>query len=197
MGCHFLFQGILLTRGWNPSLLHLLQAGSLPLVPPGWLRLEDMRRQTFLPIGPYPGKGRAFMMVNKKNVSWPVLWSPHLRNKDDNTREMLRIMWAYSGKVFIIWALSEALNTWEVLIEFVCPVASVISNSLWPYGQQPARLLCPWDSPGKISGVGCHALLQEIFLTQGSNSCLLCLLHWLVSSVPLAPPGKLVLRCKV
>ena len=33
----------------------------------------------------------------------------------------------------------------------------------------PARLLCPWDSPGKITGVGCHALLQGIFLTQGLN----------------------------
>ena len=30
---------------------------------------------------------------------------------------------------------------------------------------EPARLLCPWDSPGKNTGVGCHALLQEIFLT--------------------------------
>ena len=30
-------------------------------------------------------------------------------------------------------------------------------------------LLCPWDSPGKNTGVGCHFLLQEIFPTQGSN----------------------------
>ena len=36
-------------------------------------------------------------------------------------------------------------------------------------GLQPARLLCPWDSPGKDTGVGCSALLQEIFPTQGSN----------------------------
>ena len=31
------------------------------------------------------------------------------------------------------------------------------------------QLLCPWDSPGKNTGVGCHFLLQRIFLTQGSN----------------------------
>ena len=31
------------------------------------------------------------------------------------------------------------------------------------------RLLCPWDSPGKYTGVGCHFLLQGIFLAQGSN----------------------------
>ena len=35
-------------------------------------------------------------------------------------------------------------------------------------GLQPARLLCPWDSPSKNTGVSCHALLQGIFLTQGS-----------------------------
>ena len=34
-------------------------------------------------------------------------------------------------------------------------------------------LLCPWDSPGKNTGVGCRALLQGIFLTQGSNPGLL------------------------
>ena len=39
------------------------------------------------------------------------------------------------------------------------------------------RLLCPWDSPCKNTGVGCHALLQQVLLTQGSNPCLLCLLQ--------------------
>ena len=65
-----------------------------------------------------------------------------------------------------------------------------MSNSLQLYGLQPTRLLCPWDSPGKNTGVGCHALLQGIFLTQGSNPCLLSLLHCQVGSLPLAPPGK-------
>ena len=45
-------------------------------------------------------------------------------------------------------------------------------------------------SPGKNTGVGCHALLQEIFLTQGLNICLLCLLHWHVSSLQPVLPGK-------
>ena len=44
----------------------------------------------------------------------------------------------------------------------------VVSDSLRPHVLQPARLLCPWDSPGKNTGVGCHALLQGIFPTQVS-----------------------------
>ena len=40
--------------------------------------------------------------------------------------------------------------------------------------------------------VGCHPLLQGIFLTQGSNPHLFCLLHWQAGSLPLAPPGKLL-----
>ena len=56
-------------------------------------------------------------------------------------------------------------------------VASVVSNSVWPCGRSPARLLCPWDSQGKNTGVGCHFLLQRIFLTQGSNLHLLHHLH--------------------
>ena len=46
-----------------------------------------------------------------------------------------------------------------------------MSDSLQTYGLQPVRLLCPEDSPGKKTEVGCHALLQWIFLTQGSNLC--------------------------
>ena len=61
---------------------------------------------------------------------------------------------------------------------------------LQPHGLQPTRLLCPWDFPGKNIGVDCHALLQGIFLTQGSNPHLLCLLYWQVDSLPLVPPGK-------
>ena len=48
----------------------------------------------------------------------------------------------------------------------------------------------PWDSPSKNTGVGYHFLLQGTFPTQGSNLCLLHLLHWQVGSLPLVPPGK-------
>ena len=44
--------------------------------------------------------------------------------------------------------------------------SSVVSNSLQPHGFQATRLLCPWDSPGQNTGVGCHSLLQGIFLIQ-------------------------------
>ena len=39
-------------------------------------------------------------------------------------------------------------------------VASVVSDSVRPHRWQPTRLPCPWDSPGKNTGVGCHFLLQ-------------------------------------
>ena len=52
-----------------------------------------------------------------------------------------------------------------------------MSISMWPYGLQPARLFCPQDSPGWDTGVGCPALLQVIFLTQGLNSSFLHHLH--------------------
>ena len=63
---------------------------------------------------------------------------------------------------------------------------SVISGSLRPHGLWPTRLLCPWDFPVKNTGVGCHFLLQGIFLTQGSNPHLL---HWQRDSLPLSRLG--------
>ena len=44
------------------------------------------------------------------------------------------------------------------LEHYVCISYSVMSNSLQPHGLYPTRLLCPWDSPGKNTGVGCHDL---------------------------------------
>ena len=54
---------------------------------------------------------------------------------------------------------------------------SVLSDSCDLMDCSSPRLLCPWDFPGNNTGVGCHFLLLGIFLTQGSN---LCLLLWQV-----------------
>ena len=49
-----------------------------------------------------------------------------------------------------------------------------------------------WGSPGKNTGVGCHTLIQGIFLTQGLSPCLLHLLHWQADSLPLSHLGNLI-----
>ena len=57
----------------------------------------------------------------------------------------------------------------------------------WTPARDPARLLCPRDFSGKKAGVGCHFLLQGIFLTQGQNPCLL---HQQENSFTTVPAGK-------
>ena len=50
---------------------------------------------------------------------------------------------------------------------------SIFSYSLRPHGLKPTRLLCPWNSLGKNTGVYCNSLLHGIFPTQGLNLGLL------------------------
>ena len=66
---------------------------------------------------------------------------------------------------------------------YACVVShSVISDSFWPHGLQPTRLLCPWNFPSKNAGVSCHALLWGIFPTQRLNPGLLhC--RWILCSL--------------
>ena len=66
---------------------------------------------------------------------------------------------------------------------------SVVSNSSVTPWTLLARLLHPWDFPGRNTGVGCHFLLQRIFPTQGSS---LGLLYWQAGFLPSEPPGKLI-----
>ena len=75
-------------------------------------------------------------------------------NKESNNNKKWQLIWKHTSpkKTF-----------------FVCVNRSVMSNSLRPHGLYPTRLLCPWNSPGKNTAVGCHSLLQGIFLTQGLN----------------------------
>ena len=71
-----------------------------------------------------------------------------------------------------------------------CLVASVVSNSVQPYGLQPSRLLCLWDSLGKSTRVGCHALLQGIFPTQ-DQTWVSCITGRFFAA---EPPGKPILK---
>ena len=53
---------------------------------------------------------------------------------------------------------------------YTCSVAQLCPALCNPMDCTLPELLCPWSFPGKNTGVGCHLLLQGIFLTQGSNS---------------------------
>ena len=93
-----------------------------------------------------------------------------------------RKMWGHQGRF--------------CLLHFYCMHATChfsLVCSPQPNGLLPTRLLCPWDFPGKNTRVGCHFLLQGTFLIQGSNLCLLSLVHWQAGSLALAPPGKSLL----
>ena len=67
---------------------------------------------------------------------------------------------------------------------------SVVSNSEQPHRRQPNRLLCPWDSPGKNTGVGCHFLLQCMKVKSESEVAQSCLT--LSDPMDCSPPGSSV-----
>ena len=73
---------------------------------------------------------------------------------------------------------------WAVFVIKCARVLSCFSRvQLFATQWIAANLLCPWDSPGKNTGMDCHALLQGIFPTQESNLCPPNLLHWRVGSL--------------
>ena len=82
------------------------------------------------------------------------------------------------------WVYSEGIS-------YTCVLSrSVVPDSLRPRGLEPARLLCPWDSPGRNTGVGCRFLLQGIFPTQGLSLSPLCPLHGQEATLPQCHPTQ-------
>ena len=67
--------------------------------------------------------------------------------------------------VFLFWSKVQSASCLTCVHTKSLPLCL----TLRPYGQQPARFLRPWDSPGKNTGGGGHALLQGIFPTQRLN----------------------------
>ena len=102
---------------------------------------------------------------------------------------VLHLSFSFSHSYFyFVFQLLKYLDC-DIYVSCCCLVVKSCPTLLWPHGLQPTSLPCPWDFPGK-NGVGCHALLQGIFPTQGSNLYLLCLLLWQETSSPVAPPGE-------
>ena len=110
-----------------------------------------------------------------------LLWSPlctlssrHIRTHcwglPISLLTLSRLFWGQLLQFLHKYMLTKCLlNLWSIS-------CSVVFDSLRHHGLQSARLLCPWNSPGKNTVVGSHSLLQGIFLTQGSNPGLL---HWI------------------
>ena len=92
-------------------------------------------------------------------------------------------------------------HDWSDLAAAACEErSSVTFNSLWPHGLYPIRLLSPWKSLGKNTGVCSHSLLQGILLTPGSNPSLLhcrqILYHLNNQGSPLTCQDFAMLICK-
>ena len=69
-----------------------------------------------------------------------------------------------------------------------CSVASVVSDSVRPHRGQHNRLPCPWDSPGKNTGVGCYFLLQCMKVKSESEVAQSCLIP--SNPTDCSPPGS-------
>ena len=65
-----------------------------------------------------------------------------------------------------------------------------MSDSVRPHRWQPTRLPCPWDSPGKNTGVGCHFLLQCMKVKSESEVSQSC--PTLSNPMDCSPPGSCV-----
>ena len=104
----------------------------------------------------------------------------------------------WRGKETQHWIMHVWMNWvgWKVRSGFstgcygCCCLLAKSCLTLWPHGLQPARLLCPWDFPGRNTGVGCHFLLWGIFPIQGLNPYLLSLMNWQVDPSPLSHLGS-------
>ena len=72
---------------------------------------------------------------------------------------------------FLTWMMNTLAFIVQLLFKLCITIRSIFV--LQPNGLQPARFLCPWDFPGRNTGVDCHFLPQGIYLTQGQNPHLL------------------------
>ena len=138
-------------------------------------------------VGSLSSKGCRGEWDNHPSFKRPGIMRLHLKGKKEawasRHTKILRTTASIGMWILYLLLTFNVYYAW-VLLLFNCVW---LFRNLMDFMGNPARLLCPWDSPGKSTGVGYHFLLQEIFLIQGSNPRLL---HWQVASFTPEPPGK-------
>ena len=97
-----------------------------------------------------------FEILDVKKLYW--IWNPNRLSQDFS-----KLLWWMKGKKRVI--------RFHIVVESL----SQVRLFCYPKTEEPARLLCLWDFPGKNTGVGCNFLLPGIFLTLQLNPSLL---HW-------------------
>ena len=119
-----------------------------------WLPCED--RALLLTCEFVTTSGQLAWKAGGSSLGTPLLQKPSCRLGAWTQQLCLNTGFTWN---LIVWAV-KYIPTVKVGIPH-----SVVSDSLQPHELQPTRRLCPWDSPGKNTRVGCYARLQGIFLT--------------------------------
>ena len=113
----------------------------------------------FPPLNPY-----SFLWIQQGLWESTIFWN---RRSTAEVQEMEHCLKQ-------LWKKKTTLCFWRAcacLVSQACPILCDSVDCMYS-----SRLLCPWNFPRH--GVGCHALLQRIFLNQKSSPHLLSLLHW-------------------
>ena len=113
---------------------------------------------------------RVFSSESAVHIRWPKYWSFSIRSsKEYSGLIFLKIDWsdllAFHGTLKSLYTWSITFKNFESLY-YTSVTHSVICTCSLPDSSIHAIFL------SKNAGVGCHFLLQGIFPTQGSNSCL-------------------------
>ena len=112
----------------------------------------------------------------KQNTPRSRSWQPNKAVLEGSCARQLRIICAYLPA------------TRHSCCCCCCWVASAVSDSVRPHRRQPTRPCCPWDSPGKNTGVGCHFLLQSMKVKSESEVTQSC--PTLSDPMDCSPPGS-------
>ena len=115
----------------------------------------------------YEDLSKGSKMVGLLQRALSTHWSPVVRKP----QRPGRIFWPQGCSLDILHlrTRTKGTDTSFLAIMHVCMLSRFSRVSLRPYGLKPTRLLSPWNSPGKNTGVGCHALLEGVFSTQDIN----------------------------
>ena len=90
----------------------------------------------------------------------------------------------------VVWIIGRAIIVGKINVG-MCSVAQSCPTLCSSHGLQPTRLLCPWDSSGKNTGVGCHSLLQMCYAAAAAAKSLQSCLTLCdpIDGSPQAPPS--------